>query len=225
VGAWSRSVAKGRRVLLCNPATGETGLNCLTHLCTLVWFQPPDCDPRAKRQAEGRLYRVGQTRPVRIHWLIYKGTSQEVLHRLLLLKVAESEAVDGLDPTSALLASGVGAPVGMTWFDLRRAIFAGVETEEKAPAVRVVPDLVESVAVRSAIAAPAIHGPDLMATPTPIEATSTPALAPPAEAARVPAPSAPLPPAPEPALPALASRIVERRIGRSQRAAQLAWAW
>jgi hypothetical protein len=56
--AWLKRevIAKGRRVMICNPAAVETGLNCLTLFCTLVWFQPPDCDPRAKRQAEGRVF-------------------------------------------------------------------------------------------------------------------------------------------------------------------------
>lgn len=124
-------LAKHRRLLIVNPVAVGTGLNVLTHFSSLVWFQPPGCLPKAMRQAEGRVYRIGQTRPTRIYWLLYGATSQEILHRLLLLKVAESVAVDGLDPASALQASGVGTPEGMSGFDVGRAIFEAVQEDEQ----------------------------------------------------------------------------------------------
>jgi hypothetical protein len=127
--AWIKReiVGRGRRVMIVNPAAVGVGLNCLTHFATVVWFQPPGCAPKALRQAIGRIHRIGQSRPCRVYWLIYKGTSQEVLHKLLLLKVAESVAVDALDPASALAASGIGTPAGMSGFDVGRAIFEAAE--------------------------------------------------------------------------------------------------
>jgi hypothetical protein len=212
--AWLKRevIAKRKRVLLCNPAAVETGLNCLTHFCTLVWFQPPDCDPRAKRQAEGRVYRLGQTRPVRIHWLLYTGTSQEVLHRLLLLKVAESEAVDGLDPTSALQAAGIGAPAGMTGFDLGRAIFEAVNAEEGGEPLSPAPG--KRFSTNGATSTPEVAA---LAPLGPVPAQQElPAPAPLAISAPASASSAG-------ALPA--AGVVEQRVGRSQRVRQLGWAW
>jgi hypothetical protein len=135
--AWINAeiLAKKRRVLLVNPVAVGTGLNVLTHFSTIIWFQPPGCAPKALRQAEGRVHRIGQTKPTRVYWLLYKGTSQEILHRLLLLKVAESVALDGLDPASALEASGVGTQEGMSGFDVGRAIFEAVRDERFLPPV------------------------------------------------------------------------------------------
>lgn len=206
--AWLKRevVAKNRRVLLCNPAAVETGLNCLTHFSTLVWFQPPDCDPRAKRQAEGRIYRIGQTCPVRVYWLIYKGTSQEVLHKLLL-KVAESEAVDGLDPASPLQASGIGTPAGMTGFDLGRAIFEAVEAEAT---VKPAGCVTAGVAVAAA-AAPATE----MVSAVVSSPATEPLPLPPPQAAPL-AVTAPC---------TLVPAIVAKRVGRAGTQAQLGWIW
>jgi hypothetical protein len=249
--AWLKRevVAKGKRVLICNPAAVETGLNSLTRFCTLVWFQPPDCDPRAKRQAEGRVYRIGQARPVRVHWLLYRGTSQEVLHRLLLLKVAESEAVDGLDPTSALTASGIGAPPGMTGFDLGRAIFEVVEREGEASASPPAPTpATASRSPKTEVSPPAPPSPQPTAfaaksVPAPNPATAprspktevsppapltptgrAPEAQPPPVTALAPERTAPMPPV-DPIPPAPTSGVVERRVGRTRRASQLGWAW
>lgn len=123
--AWLRNVIvkKGEPVLIVNPAAVETGLNSLVHFNTVVWFEPPGCDPKAERQAKGRIRRPGQTKEQRVHWLVYKGTSQELLRKLLLHKVAESMSVDGLDPTAALRASGIGQREGMSGFDVGRQLF------------------------------------------------------------------------------------------------------
>jgi hypothetical protein len=130
------------------------------------------------------------------------------VHRLLLLKVAESEAVNGLDPTRALQASGIGTPVGMTGFDLGRAIFEAVEANETALG-----------APRTWPAVPSSCAPAL---PSPALATSAPSPGPPPSAAPAAAPPACLAPAAvRAAPPAHASGVVERRVGKSGRVAQL----
>lgn len=95
-------------VLLVNPVAVQTGLNNLVHFCSVVWYENPGCNPQIRRQAQGRIYRIGQTKPVRIYTLYYGGTAQQLLHELLLYKVGISEAVDGLDPKGSLQAAGVG---------------------------------------------------------------------------------------------------------------------
>jgi len=122
-------VAKGEPVLIVNPAAVETGLNSLVHFSTVVWFEPPGCDPKAERQAKGRIRRPRQTKEQRVFWLIYEGTSQELLRKLLLHKVAESMSVDGLDPTAALRASGIGQREGMSGFDVGRQLYLMARAE------------------------------------------------------------------------------------------------
>ena len=101
-------VKAGADVLLVNPVAVQTGLNNLVYFSTVVWYENPGCNPQVRRQAQGRIYRIGQTQPVRMYTLYYADTAQELMHELLLYKVGISEAVDGLDPKGALEAAGVG---------------------------------------------------------------------------------------------------------------------
>lgn len=101
-------VGPGVEVLLVNPVAVQTGLNNLVHFASVVWYENPGCNPQVRRQAQGRIYRIGQKLPVRMYTLYYAKTAQELMHELLLYKVGISEAVDGLDPKGALEAAGVG---------------------------------------------------------------------------------------------------------------------
>jgi SNF2 family DNA or RNA helicase len=101
-------VKPGIEVLLVNPVAVQTGLNNLVHFCSVIWYENPGCNPQVRRQAQGRVYRIGQTKPVRNYTLYYENTAQSLLHELLLYKVGISEAVDGLDPKGSLQAAGVG---------------------------------------------------------------------------------------------------------------------
>jgi hypothetical protein len=123
-------VGKNRRMMLVNPAAVETGFNKLTHFSTVIWFQPPGCNPKSERQAKGRIRRPGQTKEQRIYWLVYQFTSQEMVRKLLLHKVAESLSVDGLDPTAALRASGVGEASGLSGYDIGRQLYRMVLEEQ-----------------------------------------------------------------------------------------------
>ncbi|WP_437605232.1 hypothetical protein WMF20_29240 [Sorangium sp. So ce834] len=98
-----------RRVLVVNPVAVRTGLNSLVHFASVVWNENPACNPLIRRQAIGRVRRIGQKLQARAYAPVYKGTLQEVLHRLLLHKVGVSEGADGIDATAALQAAGVGA--------------------------------------------------------------------------------------------------------------------
>jgi SNF2 family DNA or RNA helicase len=116
-------VSKGRRLLIVNPVAVQTGLNNLVHFATEVWLENPACNPLIRRQAIGRVRRIGQQLQTRIYTPVYKGTMQEVLHKLLLHKVGVSEAADGLDATAALQAAGVGAADELAGRDLGRMLY------------------------------------------------------------------------------------------------------
>lgn len=98
-------LAKEVDVLLVNPNAVRTGLNNLVRFSTGIWYQ---LDPSATtyRQANGRLHRIGQTRPVTILTPYYPGTAQETIFELVAKKVTASLQVDGLDLQAALEAAG-----------------------------------------------------------------------------------------------------------------------
>ena len=95
--------------LFVNPVSVMTGINNLVHDCTTIWMQDPMCNPITYRQANGRVYRIGQTKETRMYFGVYKGTLQVPLHKLLMHKVAVSRSTDGLDAEAALRAAGVGS--------------------------------------------------------------------------------------------------------------------
>lgn len=93
-------------VLIVNPKAVQTGLNNLVYFNKAVFFEDPACDPITYRQAIGRIDRIGQVKATDVYCLVYKDTHQELVHRLLMLKVAVSRATDGLDAEGALVAAG-----------------------------------------------------------------------------------------------------------------------
>jgi SNF2 family DNA or RNA helicase len=95
-------------LLLVNPNAVKTGLNCLVSFSTAIWYEL-DLSALTYRQANGRLHRIGQTRPVTIHVPFYRKTVQEIAFELLAKKVSASLKVDGLDLAAALEAAGAGA--------------------------------------------------------------------------------------------------------------------
>lgn len=103
-------------------AAVQTGLNSLIWFPTIVWAQNPDCNPTIFAQANGRIHRLGQTRPCRVWFPMYRGL-QEAAHRLLLHKVGVVRAVDGLDPEAALRAAGVIADDTYSGLSVGRALY------------------------------------------------------------------------------------------------------
>ncbi|MDI3467676.1 MAG: hypothetical protein OJF50_006497 [Nitrospira sp.] len=66
---------EGLDVLICNPKAVQTGLD-LIGFPTIVWYEP-EYSVTVVRQASRRSYRIPQTLPVEVHFLIYKHTAQE----------------------------------------------------------------------------------------------------------------------------------------------------
>lgn len=122
-------VKKKRRVMIANPVAIQTGLNNLVHFATNIWHENPACNPIVYRQANGRIDRIGQTRPTRILFGTYASTLQAQLYELLIAKVAISTATDGLDPESALRASGVVEDEYLTGLSIGKQLWAMLSAE------------------------------------------------------------------------------------------------
>lgn len=126
--AWiERQIEKGCNVLVTNPVCIQTGLNCLTHFSVQAWMENPGCNPIIYRQAVGRIDRIGQKRAPVVRFYVYRGTVQVGAHALLLRKAAVSQATDGLDPTAALQAAGVGEEGVMDALSVSKALLALLE--------------------------------------------------------------------------------------------------
>ncbi len=93
-------------ILLVNPVAVQTGLNNLTAFNHAIWYEL--AHTTTYRQANGRVDRLGQTRPVTIHVPYYMGTGQETHFDLVARKVSASLQVEGLDVRAVLEAAGAG---------------------------------------------------------------------------------------------------------------------
>jgi hypothetical protein len=98
-------IAPEVEVLLVNPNAVRTGLNNLIAFSVALWYEL-DYSASTWRQANGRLHRIGQTKPVTLELPYYAGTAQEVAFELVAKKVSASLQVDGLDLQAALEAAG-----------------------------------------------------------------------------------------------------------------------
>ncbi len=124
-------IGKKRRVLLVNPVAVQTGLNNLVYCSTAIWYENPACNAIVYRQANGRLDRIGQTKPVKILFPVYLATAQQLAHELLLRKVAVSLQTDGLDAQGALEAAGAGLEDSLRdSFAFGKALFESLTTEK-----------------------------------------------------------------------------------------------
>lgn len=102
-----KNVVGKKRVMITNPSCVQTGLNNLIWFSTAVFFENPGCNPFVARQATGRLDRITQTKDVRVYWPVYEGVQEKLLD-LLQSKMAISQQIDGIDPTTALEMAGAG---------------------------------------------------------------------------------------------------------------------
>ncbi len=92
--AWvAAQVRAGAEVLVVHPRVVQTGLD-LIDFPTVVWYQP-EYSVYTLRQAARRSWRIGQTRPVRVVYLAYRGTLQEAALALIAAKARSSLALEG----------------------------------------------------------------------------------------------------------------------------------
>ncbi len=118
--AWiAQAVREGLDALVVHPRLVQTGLD-LVDFPTLVFYQP-EYSVYTLRQAARRSWRIGQTHPVRVVFLAYRGTLQEAALALIARKARASLALEGElvegglvsaaeeDPTLALARALAGA--------------------------------------------------------------------------------------------------------------------
>ena len=125
--AWmEQKVKEGVDVVVCHPRLVQTGLD-LIDFPTLVWFET-DYSVYTMRQASRRSWRIGQTRPVKVIFMAYRGTLQADALKLVAQKLQSSLAVEGELPEDGLAAYGDDGEDIM--LALARKIVNGEEEEE-----------------------------------------------------------------------------------------------
>ena len=125
--AWVEAkVKEGIDVLICHPRLVQTGLD-LIDFPTIVWAET-DYSVYTMRQASRRSWRIGQTRPVKVIFMAYRGTLQADALKLVAQKLQSSLAVEGELPEDGLAAYGDDGDDIM--LALARKIVNGEEEEE-----------------------------------------------------------------------------------------------
>ena len=89
----SQKVNEGVQVVIANPMLVQTGLDLLD-FPTIIFYQT-GYSVFTLRQASRRSWRIGQDKPVRIHYLHYAGTMQERAIELVGRKLSASLAIEG----------------------------------------------------------------------------------------------------------------------------------
>ena len=133
---YDRQLEAGVEVVVCHPKLCETGLD-LVALPTL-YFHQTGYSLHTLRQASRRSWRIGQKHPVRVKFLTYKGTMQEVCLRLMGKKMLvalmmegkfSGEGLQSLDADEDLMSAmarelvekaGVGESADAIWRQLDR---------------------------------------------------------------------------------------------------------
>ena len=100
----ARKVEEGVDALICNPRLVQTGLD-LVDFPTICWFET-DYSVYTMRQASRRSWRIGQTRPLKVVFMVYENTIQTEALRLVAKKMQSSLAVEGELPEEGLIAFG-----------------------------------------------------------------------------------------------------------------------
>lgn len=99
-------VEEGLDVLICNPRLVQTGLD-LIDFPTICWYET-DYSIYTMRQASRRSWRIGQTQPVKVVYMVYVNTLQQDALKLVAKKMQSSLAVEGELPEDGLVSYGDG---------------------------------------------------------------------------------------------------------------------
>ena len=103
--AWvAQRVEEGVDVLVCHPRLVQTGLD-LVEFPTICWYET-DYSVYTMRQASRRSWRIGQSEPVQVVFMAYRGTLQADALQLVARKLQSSLAVEGELPEDGLAAFG-----------------------------------------------------------------------------------------------------------------------
>jgi hypothetical protein len=144
-------IGRKRRVLLVNPETVKTGLNCLTpYFQTAIWLELT-YNALTYRQANGRIHRIGSdpASAIEVYVPVYGGTAQETALALVARKVTVSTQMDGLEVESQLEAAGAGegAENALAVLSIGQALYEILSGQAVAPQHQVpVPQVVSAAA-------------------------------------------------------------------------------
>jgi len=111
--------------MICNPEIVKTGLD-LVEFPTVIFYQT-GYSIYTLRQASRRTWRIGQKRPVKVYYLVYKDTMQERAMRLIASKLETSLAVEGDLTDKGLVALSEGE--GSLIYELARSLVDNVSME------------------------------------------------------------------------------------------------
>jgi SNF2 family DNA or RNA helicase len=133
---YDRQLESGVEVVVCHPKLVETGLDLLAF--PTLYFYQTGYSLHTLRQASRRSWRIGQRHPVRVKFLTYKETMQEVCLRLMGRKMLvalmmegkfSGEGLQSLDADEDLMSAmarelvekaGVGESADQVWRQLDR---------------------------------------------------------------------------------------------------------
>ena len=134
--SYDRQLESGVEVVVCHPKLVETGLDLLAF--PTLYFYQTGYSLHTLRQASRRSWRIGQRHPVRVKFLTYKGTMQEICLRLMGRKMLvalmmegkfSGEGLQSLDADEDLMSAmarelvekaGVGESADQVWRQLDR---------------------------------------------------------------------------------------------------------
>ena len=122
---WLREkVEQDVQVIIGNPILVQTGLDLLD-FPTIIFYQT-GYSIFTLRQASRRSWRIGQDKPVRIHYLHYAGTMQERALELVGKKLSASLAIEGKLPADGLASLSSGEDMTLM---LAKALVEGSRIE------------------------------------------------------------------------------------------------
>jgi len=120
----SEKVEQDIQVIIGNPILVQTGLDLLD-FPTIIFYQT-GYSIFTLRQASRRSWRIGQNKPVCIHYLHYRGTMQERALELVGKKLSASLAIEGKLTDDGLVSMCAGDDVTLL---LARALVEGSQIE------------------------------------------------------------------------------------------------
>lgn len=110
--AWyEKQLRAGAQAFLCHPRLVQTGLD-LVFAPSLIFYET-GYSIFTLRQASRRSWRIGQTQPVKVKFLHYKGTMQENCLRLMGKKLLVALAMEGKFSSDCLQAMDDGGDILM----------------------------------------------------------------------------------------------------------------
>lgn len=96
----ANKVEQGVDVLICNPELVKTGLDLLAF--PTIYFMQTGFNTYTVEQAARRSWRIGQDKPVHVHYAGYNATQQIACLQLMAAKIKVNQSTSGVMPDSGL---------------------------------------------------------------------------------------------------------------------------